>query len=208
MHEIHFTSPDEVRRQRTACQIHARQKMRVTPFSSNPTLFREIVSLEAFKSSRSALGTNIIRRASRARRVAAWSVVLVVWSLGVHTGNIGSTLNWLAHIPVCVCEHVVVIDRSIIADAFDEIDRFLAAPTDGPMSTAARRHKDCFSQGSAVGVGHGHCLAPVASGFGVGASGRNVLASRCHFTGGGSGPFADSNAAARAAHSSVSDIVP
>ena len=182
--------------------------MRVTPFFSKSHFFRTIDLSDGFKSSRSVLGTNIIRRASRARRVSAWSIVLVVWPLGVHTGNIGGTFNWLAHIPVGVCEHVVVIDCSVIADAFDEIDRFLPAPTDGPMSTAARRHKDCFSQGSAVGIGHGHCLAPVASGFGVGASSRNVLASRCHFTGGGSGPFANGNAAARAAHSSVSNVVP
>ena len=170
-----------------------------------PILFRETDFSEAFKSSnkcisRSALGTNIIRRASRARRVSARSIVLVVRPLAVHTGDIGGTLNRLAHIPVRVREHVVVVDRSIIADSFDEIDGLLAAPTDGPMSTAARRHKDRFSQGSAVGVGHGHCLAPVASGLAVGASGRNVLASRCHFTGGGSGPFADGNAAARSAY--------
>ena len=101
-----------------------------------------------------------------------------------------------------------MIDCSIIANAFDEIDGLLAAPADGPMSTAARRHKDRFPQGSAVGVGHGHCLAPVASGFAIGASGRNVLASRCHFTRGGSGPFADGNAAARSAHLLESDVIP
>ena len=42
---------------------------------------------------------------------------------------------------------MVILDRSVFAHAVDQIDRFLAITTDGPMSTAAYDHKDHSPKG-------------------------------------------------------------
>ena len=68
-------------------------------------------------------------------------------------------------------QDIVIVDRSVIGDAFDDVDRLLIAPANRPRSTATRGHKYRFAQRSALVVLHGHRLASVSSGV-------NVLARR------------------------------
>lgn len=62
----------------------------------------------------------------------------------------------MSHVVVRVRDLKVIANRSIVAHAFDQVDGFLAAPTDRPMTIAACGHKDRFALGGAVGVSHGN----------------------------------------------------
>ena len=90
---------------------------------------------------------NNIRRRSR-----TGSIVLIA---ARHAGDIRETLNRLSHVVVRVRDLIVIANHSIVAHAFDQVDGFLAAPTDRPMTIAACGHKDRFALGYAVGVSHG-----------------------------------------------------
>lgn len=124
---------------------------------------------------------NIIRRTSRTGRVPTRSIILIVRPPARHAGDIRGTLNRLSYVVVRVRDLIVIANRSIGAHAFDQVDGFLAAPTDRPMTIAACGHKDRFALGCAVGVSHGKRLAPVD--FGIGAAGCDICAAGCYFAG-------------------------
>lgn len=126
---------------------------------------------------------NVIRRTGRTSRAPTRSIILIVRPLARHTRDVRETLNWQGHIVIRVRDLIVIVDRRIVAHSFDQVDGFLMAPTDRPVTAAACGHKDRFTQGGAVGVSHRDSLAPVTGCFHVGAAGCNRRATRCHFAG-------------------------
>ena len=68
------------------------------------------------------LVSNVIRSASRARRVPTRSVILIVWPLSRHARDIGVTLNRLSHVIIRMRDLVIVVDCGIVAHAFDEVN--------------------------------------------------------------------------------------
>ena len=82
-----------------------------------------------------------------------------------------------------MCDEIVVVYRSVVAHTFNQINRFLTTPANGPMTTAASGYEDGFAQGIARCVGHGCLLARVAGRFAIGAAGYDVLPIGCDFTG-------------------------
>ena len=73
-------------------------------------------------------------------------------------------------------QDVVIVDGSVVGDAFDDVDGLLIAPTDRPCSTATRGHEDRFAHRSALFILHGYGLAPVSGGVNVLAR-RGIVAS-------------------------------
>lgn len=88
---------------------------------------------------------NIVRRASQTRRVPTRSIILIVRPLAHHASDVLGAFDRQGHTIIRVRELIVIVNRSIVAYAFDQIDRSLAAPTNGPMSTTACGYKNCFA---------------------------------------------------------------
>ena len=128
--------------------VYARQKTGAALCGSGKSYARSLRSLlvtytEVYRDRISC--PNIIRRASWTRRAPTWSVILIVRPIAIHTGDVRRTLDRQRHVIVRVREHVVMVNCRIVADAFDQVDGFLAAPTDRPMTTAACGHEYGFA---------------------------------------------------------------